>query len=128
MLTIVGHESPAQYRGHPHDWVICDSDAVVPLAQTYIQWDDNFSFIHLKACVIDKEAWGIIDPRTVEVTYGSDGIVTSMICATCGELQSDVVGENQCACFANLYGSGNDFHPVQVMRAKNKNNGLYATL
>lgn len=124
VLSIIGAASPPRYVGHPHDFVILETGAAaIPLEQTYLQWQEDFAYTQLDASIVDVDAWGYVDPRRVieETEYYT--------CSVCGELQSDVVSENQCSCFPNLYGGSNDFHPVQVMRTKNrKNNGLFACL
>jgi len=124
VLSIIGAASPPRYVGHPHDFVILETGAAaIPLEQTYLQWQEDFAYTQLDASIVDVDAWGYVDPRRVadETDYYK--------CSVCGELQSDVVSENQCSCFPNLYGGSNDFHPVQVMRTKNgKNNGLFACL
>lgn len=71
------------------------------------------------------DAWGYVDPRRV-MKEPEDDVYR---CGVCGEVQSDVVAENECNCFPNLYGGSGGFHPVQVVRTRNgKNNGLFACL
>ncbi|KAL1306204.1 hypothetical protein AAFC00_004302 [Neodothiora populina] len=124
MLSIVDAASPRLYTGHPHDWVVSDYEEPVPLAQTYLEWDPNFTFTHLDTSVVDVHAWGASDPRLItSQTYKS-----TYVCHVCAEHQSDDAAENACRCFPNLFGSSNMTPaPVQVFRTRNgKNNGLIA--
>lgn len=122
MLSIVDAASPRIYTGHPHDWVVSDFEDPVPLAQTYLQWDPQFSYSHLDSSIIDAQAWGASDPRLI--TVQSSQLV--YVCAVCSEPQSEIPQENSCRCFPNLYGCGAASPcPVQVFRTKNgRNNGL----
>jgi hypothetical protein len=53
MLAIVGDSSSRVYTGHPHDWVVSDHDDPVPLKQTYLEYDPQFSFTHLDTSIVD---------------------------------------------------------------------------
>ncbi|CAK1355292.1 SET domain-containing protein [Cercospora beticola] len=125
LLAIVGAPVERRYEGHPHGWVVCGpGDEAIPLPITYRQWDPNFTYTHLDESVIDEDAWGLYDPRTVSpLTEPS-----AYQCQICNERQSDDPRDNNCTCFPNLYGSAKAKHmPVQVYRTPNgKNNGLLA--
>ncbi|KAG9658938.1 SET domain-containing protein, partial [Aureobasidium melanogenum] len=124
MLAIVGDPSARVYTGHPHDWVVSDQDDPVPLKQTYLQYDPQFSFTHLDSSVVDPYAFGANDPRQVAVVPQQ----SAFICSVCGEKQSEVATESTCRCFPNLFGSDHlPMAPVQIFRTKNgRNNGLMA--
>ncbi|THV69189.1 SET domain-containing protein [Aureobasidium pullulans] len=124
MLTIVGDTSSRVYNGHPHDWVVSDHDDPVPLKQTYLQYDPQFSFTHLDSSVVDPYAFGANDPRQVAVQSHQ----AAHVCNVCGEKQSEDVTESTCRCFPNLFGSDQlPVAPVQIFRTKNgRNNGLLA--
>lgn len=124
MLSVVDAASPPQYIGHPHDWVVSDYESPIPLSQSYLQWDPQFTFNHLDTSIIDVHAWGASDPRLVT----PQSFQAAYVCGVCGETQSDDATENGCTCFPNLYGSSH-IAPVavQVFRTRNgKNNGLIA--
>ncbi|KAK5173772.1 uncharacterized protein LTR77_002453 [Saxophila tyrrhenica] len=124
LLGIIGAPTERKYIGHPHDWVVEAGDEAIPLAPTYYQWDPNFSYKHLDGSVVDEEAWGGYDPRTVM----ADTDPAMATCQSCGEHQSDDPRQNVCSCYANLYGcSKPNLVPLQIFRTPNgKNNGLLA--
>lgn len=125
LLGIIGGSTERKYTGHPHDWVVAGpSDEAIPLADTYYQWDPNFRYTHIDEAQIDAKVWGTADPRVVS-SPTADGLY---VCETCGENQSNDPKENQCSCFATLYGCTNaGATPVQVFRTPDgKNNGLKA--
>ena len=125
LLAIVGASVERKYTGHPHDWVVCGpGDEAIPLPMTYRQWDENFTYDQLDESLIDEDAWGLYDPRTIAATTDA----TLHQCHTCGEKQSDDSSQNSCTCFPNFYGSVRARSaPVQVYRTPNgKNNGLLA--
>lgn len=125
LLGIVGGPTDRKYKGHPHDWVVNGPEhEAIPLRQTYLQWDANFSYIHLDNSRIDEEAWGDFDPRTVI----PESDPAALKCQNCGEQQSNDPTQNSCSCYPNLYGSPKaGMAPVQVFRTPNgKNNGLIA--
>lgn len=121
LLAIVGASTTPRYTGHPHNWVVCGpNDEALPLPTTYHKWDKNFSYTQLDESVIDEDAWGLYDPRTVTPATNQ--------CQLCSETQSDDPRTNSCHCFPQLYGSAKTrCIPVQVYRTPNgKNNGLLA--
>ncbi|KAK6008157.1 hypothetical protein QM012_000060 [Aureobasidium pullulans] len=124
MLAIVGDTSTRIYSGHPHDWVVSDQDDPVPLKQTYLEYDPQFSFTHLDSSIVDPYAFGANDPRQVAVVAQQ----SAFTCSVCGEKQSEDVTESTCRCFPNLFGSDHlPMAPVQIFRTKNgRNNGLMA--
>lgn len=124
MLAIVGDTSSRLYTGHPHDWVVSDSDDPVPLKQTYLQYDPQFSFTHLDSSIVDPYAFGANDPRQVAMVSQH----SAFTCSVCGEKQSEDVTESTCRCFPNIFGSDHlPMAPVQIFRTKNgRNNGLMA--
>lgn len=124
MLAIVGDPSARVYTGHPHDWVVSDQDDPVPLKQTYLQYDPQFSFTHLDSSIVDPYAFGANDPRQVAVIPQQ----SAFVCSVCGERQSEIATESTCRCFPNLFGSDHlPMAPVQIFRTKNgRNNGLMA--
>jgi hypothetical protein len=124
MLTIVGNSSTRVYTGHPHDWVVSDSDEPVSLKQTYLQYDPQFSFTHLDSSVVDVYAFGASDPRQITALSHQ----ATHICSVCGEKQSEDPVDSTCRCFPNLFGSDKlPVAPVQIFRTKNgRNNGLLA--
>lgn len=130
LLPIIGEPSERVYDGHPHDWVVSEQNEPIPLRQTYLQWDLNFTFKHLEESVIDEDAWGPLwDPR--RPTPAATDVATSgaYICDVCGERQEDDPKENYCRCFPALYGCIRQACPVQVFRTANgRNNGLEACL
>lgn len=120
MLTIIGENSQPKYHGHPHDWVVSRDDDPIPLRETYLQWNPDFSFQHLQQSVVDHTKWYETDPRVV-----SAAPFEQFLCETCGKVQAETA-DNQCHCFPDLFGSGRRrFCPVQVFRTDNgRNNGL----
>ena len=91
--------------------------------QTYMQWDRDFSYLHLSSSVIDEDAWGEYDPRIVMPCSDAG----TYQCPDCGETQSDDTRQNECVCYANLYGSPKpNVSRVQIARIEAKNNGLLA--
>lgn len=125
LLGIIGGPTDRRYTGHPHDWVVGDpSHEALPLADTYRQWDHEFTYTHLEESSVDEEAWGQYDPRTVHPSY----LHNAYICQVCNEQQSNDPRENACKCFSNLYGSTRATSvPVQIYRTgTGKNNGLLA--
>lgn len=125
LLGIVDAPTTSKYTGHLHDWVVNGPDnEAIPLPKTYHKWDKNFSYTHLPDSVIDEEAWGDYDPRSVV----SGNAENEFTCQSCGEQQSSTPTDNACNCYANLYGSPkSSLAPVQIFRTANgKNNGLIA--
>ncbi|KEQ72616.1 SET domain-containing protein, partial [Aureobasidium namibiae CBS 147.97] len=124
LLAIVGANSSRVYTGHPHDWVVSDHDDPVPLKQTYLQYDPQFSFTHLDSSIVDPYAFGANDPRQIAINSQQ----AAHICTVCGEKQSEDATESTCRCFPNLFGSDHlPMSPVQIFRTKNgRNNGLMA--
>ncbi|WPG98481.1 SET domain-containing protein [Acrodontium crateriforme] len=137
LLAIVGEPTDPKYVGHPHDWVVNGpQNEAIPLADTYRQWDENFSFTHLDESNIDEDAWGLFDPRldrpapptAVRDLIDSQDIYT---CSVCSAVQSDNARVNECTCYPALYGSVRALAPapVQIYRTPTgKNNGLIACL
>lgn len=126
LLGIVGAPTERKYFGHPHDYVIgMPNNEATPLSVTYQQWDKDFSFVHLDACQIDEEAWGLYDPRVVHTAHNQEHT-----CQICNERQSEDPPLNNCNCFPNLYPQiVPHVAPVQVYRTPNgRNNGLIACL
>ncbi|TKA47390.1 SET domain-containing protein [Cryomyces minteri] len=64
LLSIIGESTQRTYSGHPHDWVVTDAEPI-PLRETYLQWDPDFTFEHLDWSVVDRNAWEDRDPRAV---------------------------------------------------------------
>ena len=125
LLSIVDEPTLIRYTGHPHDWVVSEQGAV-PLRETYLQWDPEFTYEHLPDSIVNEDAWGDYDPRSLP-ERSSVLSRKDLICEKCGQLQSDVSKENACICFPNLYGGKKGPVPVQVFRtAVGKNNGLMA--
>jgi ATP-dependent RNA helicase DDX49/DBP8 len=125
ILSIVNEPTTIRYPGHPHDWVIGDEGAI-PLRETYLQWDAEFTYEHLADSVINEDAWGDYDPRSRPqlLALHEHG---DLKCEKCGEVQSDTPKDNHCSCFPNLYGGKQGPPPVQVFRTPvGKNNGLLA--
>jgi hypothetical protein len=124
MLAIVGDSSSRVDTGHPHDWVVSDHDDPVPLKQTDLESDPQFSFTHLDTSIVDPYAFGANDPRQMVVNSQQ----AAYICGVCGEKQSEDATESTCRCFPNLFGSDHlPMAPVQIFRTKNgRNNGLMA--
>ncbi|KAK7911120.1 hypothetical protein PG985_013601 [Apiospora marii] len=139
LLAVVG-ESPARlYGGHPHDWVVAlDGTAPVPLRNTYLQWDPDFTYRQIDESVIDHAAWGCDDPRWTPPTGpaaaammrrgGGAGLEVLPTCETCGKEQSDDWKRNTCYCFPTLFGCAKtNPSPVLVFRTPDgRNNGLLA--
>lgn len=128
MLAVVGQASVTTYIGHPHDWVILADNSAAPLARSYLQWDTDFSYVHLDESIIDTDVWGLLDPRRVmdDDDFASE---VNPICAVCHEVQSDDIDKNACSCYLNLFGGVRGYVPVQIMRTTNgKHNGLFACL
>lgn len=123
LLPIVGESAQLHWRGHPHDWVVSKRKDALPLAFTYRQWDTNFSFEHIQESIIDTEKWGEhVDPRRT-----GDG--PDFFCTMCSLRQSQKAEDNECVCFAELFGLNNTTKPcpVQVFQTENgRNNGLIA--
>ena len=66
LLGIVGASTEPRYNGHAHDWVVNGPDGeAIPLFPTYYQWDPGFTYRHIDSSMIDEDAWGQYDPRTV---------------------------------------------------------------
>ncbi|KAH8682155.1 hypothetical protein BX600DRAFT_35027 [Xylariales sp. PMI_506] len=131
LLSVVGDTSEQQYSGHPHDWVVfLDGTDPIPLRNTYLQWDPNFSYKHIEESVIDESVWGCDDPRwtppTIELARAAPTSTSS--CETCGKEQSDDPKLNSCYCFPTLFGGvKQSTSPVLVFRTANgRNNGLLA--
>lgn len=121
MLGIIGIQSRKIYRGHPLDWVVSRTSDPVPLGLTYKQWDPNFAFKHINDCIVDITAWGDFDPRRIQKSG-------PYACQTCNNIQSDDSQENQCQCFAEIFGvNSKSPQPVQVFATEDgRNNGLLA--
>ncbi|KAK6833394.1 SET domain-containing protein [Apiospora arundinis] len=91
LLAVIGESPDRVYQGHPHDWVVSlDGSRPVPLRNTYLRWDPDFSYRQLDECVIDHAAWGGDDPRwtppvvgSMLMRHGSGGLLPS--CDTCGK-------------------------------------------
>lgn len=120
MLTVIGENSQPKYFGHHHDWVVSKDEDPIPLRETYLQWNPDFSFEHLQQSVVDHTKWYETDPRVV-----STNPFDPFLCENCGKVQAETA-DNQCHCFPDLFGSGRrQFCPVQVFRTDNgRNNGL----
>ncbi|KAI9881519.1 MAG: hypothetical protein M1830_000082 [Pleopsidium flavum] len=117
LLAAVNHETPRQYHGHPHDWVVSADHDPIPLASTYVQWDPEFSFKHLEECQLD-DIWCGEDPRRVATK-------TEYACAECGQYQSMDPKMNRCSCFPICHGHAVEPAQVQIIRCLDgKNNGL----
>ncbi|KAM3157100.1 SET domain-containing protein [Botrytis cinerea] len=120
LLKFIGIESQLAYTGHPHDWVVCDAAKPVTLKSTYTEWDPDFEFSHVEESITDEAAWGVEDPRTVEVA-------STACCHDCGYLQSNDTSINNCRCFPEVYGCCKTVPPVQVFRTPlGMNNGIIA--
>ncbi|KAG8628347.1 hypothetical protein KVT40_004220 [Elsinoe batatas] len=125
LLSVVAGQTERRYHGHPHDWVVSDTDPPVPLKNTYIQWDPHFHYQHLDQSIIDGDAWGEIDPRAL--TMGQPG--QTFLCSVCGEFQSDDHQANGCGCYPTVFGSPRHHSPTQIFRTNDgRNNGLVANL
>ncbi|PSK36743.1 hypothetical protein B9Z65_1926 [Elsinoe australis] len=125
LLSVVGGPTERRYDGHPHDWVVRDTDPPIPLKNTYIQWDPHFHFRQLEESIIDGDAWGDIDPRALVI--GEPG--QSFLCSVCGEFQSDDPQANGCQCYPSVFGGKRGHSPTQVFRTPDgRNNGLVANL
>lgn len=119
LLAAIGQETPRQYHGHPHDWVVSADHDPLPLASTYLQWDPDFAFEHLEECKLD-DIWDEEDPRRISTK-------TEYCCTECGEHQSEDPKLNRCPCFPILHKHATEPSPVQVVRCpEGKNNGLIA--
>lgn len=121
LLPIVGDSAQLHWRGHPHSWVVSKRKDPLPLAFTYRQWDTNFSFRHITESEVDEKEWGDKDPRRLE--EGPD-----FVCQLCSQRQSVGTGQNECACFAEIFGvNAQKNTPVQVFQTENgRNNGVIA--
>lgn len=121
LLPMVGESAQLHWRGHPHSWVVSKRKDPLPLAFTYRQWDTNFSFRHITESEVDKQAWGDKDPR--RLSPGPD-----FICELCSQRQSAVAEQNECVCFAEVFGiNALKNIPVQVFQTENgRNNGVMA--
>ncbi len=119
-LLAFGIDSPREYTGHPHDWVIRANKPALPLNLTYHQWDQDFSFEHLENSVLD-ECWNGQDPRQTLF----DEIY---MCLECGQRQSNDIHANKCNCYPSLFANRSHITaPVQVGSCpQGKNNGLFA--
>ncbi|KAJ9501038.1 hypothetical protein H2202_003596 [Exophiala xenobiotica] len=129
LLSVIGDSSTRVFKAHPCDWVVSRSGSpVVPLPDTYSQWDSDFSFEHLEECVIDEQAWGPMDPRAENNHNTHQTLPRRLLCERCGSQQSNDPGINECHCFPAMFGSGpRKPYPVQVFRTENgRNNGLLA--
>ncbi|KAK8032018.1 SET domain-containing protein [Apiospora arundinis] len=134
LLAVIGESPDRVYQGHPHDWVVSlDGSRPVPLRNTYLRWDPDFSYRQLDECVIDHAAWGGDDPRwtppvvgSTLMRHGSGGLLPN--CDTCGKEQSDDPNLNNCFCFPTLFGCAKtNPSPVLVFRTPDgRNNGLLA--
>lgn len=125
LLSVVAGPTEKRYDGHPHDWVVRDSDPPIPLKNTYIQWDPHFHFRQLEESIIDGDAWGDVDPRALVI--GEPG--QSFLCSVCGEFQSDDPQANGCQCHPSVFGGKRGHSPTQVFRTPDgRNNGLVANL
>jgi hypothetical protein len=134
LLTVVGVDDADEvmgrpsYTGHPHDWVVADGGAVVPLRETY---RDGLldGFEHVDECVVDAEAWGgRSDPRVLLPVGPGGGGRAVFVCQECRQEQSDDPKVNNCYCFPGLFGCAQRLPcPVQIFRTANgRNNGLQA--
>jgi len=128
VLGFLGLSSTRKYTGHLHDWVLTGrGNEAVSLASTYRKWDAHFSYRHIHESIIDEEAWGDHDPRTMNPSTSPEEAHT---CQNCRQHQADESLENKCACFPNLYGTSRPkLPPVQIAQTSSgKNNGLFARL
>ncbi|KAL4794577.1 hypothetical protein BDV19DRAFT_364830 [Aspergillus venezuelensis] len=122
LLRVVQQDVPIVYNGHPHNWVITDDDAALPLASTYehLNLPDGLQYTFIDSCVLDEKVFGTKDPRRALE-------IDSEICYLCHERQSDNVTQNNCMCFPTVFGGEKGYVPVQVFRTPNgKNNGVVA--
>ncbi|KAH6656958.1 hypothetical protein BKA67DRAFT_553832 [Truncatella angustata] len=129
LLTVVGESPEKAFLGHQHDWVVqLDGNDPIPLRNTYLHWDPQFSYRQLDEAVVDEAAWGCDDPRW---SAPRDDVVRAAalpLCDTCEKEQSDNPKLNNCYCFPTLFGCASSTpSPVLVFRtADGKNNGLLA--
>lgn len=123
LLSLVGGATDLHWHGHPHDWTVSltSGQEPLPLAETYKQWDTDFSFVNIEESTIDVEQWQDVDPRRFD-----DG--PEYFCKSCSLRQSQLKEENECECFPDLYSpNARSPCPVQIFRTENgKNNGLVA--
>ncbi|KAI1852078.1 hypothetical protein JX266_002931 [Neoarthrinium moseri] len=129
LLTVIGEPSQRAFDGHAHDWVVfLDGSDPIPLRNTYLQWDADFSYRQLDECVVDERVWGCDDPRWQPPTDEIVRATAMPLCETCGKEQSDDPKVNNCYCFPTIFGGGKlSSSPVLVFRtADGKNNGLLA--
>lgn len=129
LLTVLGESSERLYQGHQHDWVVqLDGNHPIPLRNTYLQWDPQFSYRQLDESIVDEAVWGCDDPRWS--MPASDVVRASSLplCETCEKEQSDDPKLNNCYCFPTLFGCAvTSPSPVLVFRTPDgKNNGLLA--
>lgn len=95
----------------------------VPLSETYVQWDHNFSYRHIETCEIDREVWGDIEPRQSYSMWRSG----QFYCIVCDKPQSDDPKLRECQCFPEIFGGSPTPFPVQVFQTVDgRNNGLLA--
>lgn len=95
--------------------------------ETYHQWDRNFTYRHIDHSIIDEDAWGPYDPRTIGSSDAND--TGTYQCPNCSEPQSEDPTLNACKCYLNLYGTARPptATPAQIFRTPDgKNNGLLA--
>lgn len=130
LLAVIGVEDNVrrrQYTGHPHDWVVADGGAVVPLRATY---RDGYldEFEHINECVVDAETWAEFDPRWTIPSGADSGGNAVFVCQECRQEQSTDPKVNNCHCFPTLFGCAKRLPcPVQIIRTANgRNNGLQA--
>lgn len=132
LLTVLGEPSDRLFHGHPHDWVVrLDGREPIPLRNTYLQWDPQFSYRQLDDCVVDETVWGGEDPRWSAPSVDAIRRASATwlpTCETCNKEQSDDPKTNNCYCFPTLFGSAaTTTSPVMVFRTPDgKNNGLLA--
>lgn len=129
LLTVLGESSERIYDGHQHDWVVqLDGGSPIPLRNTYLQWDPQFSYRQLDESIVDEATWGCDDPRWSMPPGDIVRASALPLCETCEKEQSDDPKLNNCYCFPTLFGCAvTSPSPVLVFRtADGKNNGLLA--
>ncbi|PGH11479.1 hypothetical protein AJ79_04854 [Helicocarpus griseus UAMH5409] len=118
LLEVIGQKSLLRYTGHPHEWVITNTEIPLPLSATYPHIPGDFTYQFIDESILDRDIFGADDPRRVPD-------MDPHTCQECAQYQSDNVQLNRCMCFPSLYGNPRSPPPVQIFQTANgKNNGV----